>query len=83
MVKVHQNHEKSKKSDFHVFSMGKSRFSLTSVRETQRGVITPGPICAKMVLNEAQGLKGKSQEVSARKNIDSRRYIKKFGRGGG
>ena len=32
---------------------------------TQRCVITLGPIFIKMVLNQAQGLKKKSQEVSA------------------
>ena len=35
---------------------------------TQRRIITLGPICLKMVLNWAQGLKEKSHEVSARKN---------------
>ena len=46
-------------------------------------VITLGPIFIKMVLNRAQGLKEKSQEVSARKNNNRQRYNKKCRRGGG
>ena len=48
---------------------------------TQRRVIILGPIFIKMVLNRAQGLKKKSQEVSARKNDNRQRYNKKCRRG--
>ena len=56
-------------------------FRCTQRAITQRCVITLGPIFIKMVLNRAQGLKKKSQEVSARKNNNRQRYNKKC-RGG-
>ena len=56
-------------------------FVLTKRAITQRRVITLGPIFIKMVLNQAQGLKEKSQEVSARKNNNRQRYNKKCRRG--
>ena len=43
-------------------------FRCTQRAITQRRVITLGLIFIKMVLNRAQGLKKKSQEVSVRKN---------------
>ena len=43
----------------------------------QRRVITLGPIFKKMVLNQAQGLKKKSHEVSVRKDNNQLRYNKK------
>ena len=58
-------------------------FRCTQRAITQRRVITLGPIFIKMVLNRAQGLKEKSQEVSARKNNNQQRYNKKCRRGGG
>ena len=58
-------------------------FRCTQRAITQRRVITLGPIFIKMVLNRAQGLKKKSQEVSARKNNNQQRYNKKCRRGGG
>ena len=58
-------------------------FRCTQRAITQRRVITLGPIFIKMVLNQAQGLKKKSQEVSARKNNNRQRYNKKCRRGGG
>ena len=58
-------------------------FRCTQRAITQRRVITLGPIFIKMVLNRAQGLKEKSQEVSARKNNNRQRYNKKCRRGGG
>ena len=58
-------------------------FRCTQRAITQRRVITLGPIFIKMVLNRAQGLKDKSQEVSARKNNNRQRYNKKCRRGGG
>ena len=57
-------------------------FRCTQRAITQRRVITLGPIFIKMVLNRAQGLKEKSQEVSARKNNNRQRYNKKCRRGG-
>ena len=51
-------------------------FRCTQRAITQRRVITLGPIFIKMVLNWAQGLKEKSQEVSARKNNNRQRYNK-------
>ena len=56
-------------------------FRCTQRAITQRRVITLGPIFIKMVLNRAQGLKEKSQEVSARKNNNRQRYNKKCRRG--
>ena len=58
-------------------------FHCTQRAITQHRVITLGPIFIKMVLNQAQGLKEKSQEVSARKNNNRQRYNKKCRRGGG
>ena len=58
-------------------------FRCTQRAITQRRVITLGPIFIKMVLNWAQGLKEKSQEVSARENNNRQRYNKKCRRGGG
>ena len=58
--------------------MEKSVFRCTQRAVTQRHVITLGPIFIKMVLNQAQGLKEKSQEVWARKNNNRQRYNKKF-----
>ena len=60
---------------------GKSVFRCTQRAITQRHVITLGSIFIKMVLNRAQGLKEKSQEVSARKNNNRQRYNKKCRRG--
>ena len=57
-------------------------FRCTQRAITQRRVITLGPIFIKMVLNRAQGLKEKSQEVLARKNNNRQRYNKKCQRGG-
>ena len=51
-------------------------FRCTQRAITQRRVITLGPIFIKMVLNRAQGLKKKSQKVSARKNNNRQRYNK-------
>ena len=58
-------------------------FRCTQRAITQRRVITLGLIFIKMVLNRAQGLKEKSQEVSGRKNNNRQRYNKKCRRGGG
>ena len=60
---------------------GKSVFRCTQRAITQSRVIILGPIFIKMVLNRAQGLKEKSQEVSARKNNNRQRYNKKCRRG--
>ena len=56
-------------------------FRCTQRAITQRRVITLGPIFIKMVLNQAQGLEEKSQEVSTRKNCNQQRYNKKCRRG--
>ena len=61
---------------------GKSVFRCTQRAITQRRIITLGLIFIKMVLNRAQGLKEKSQEVSAQKNNNRQRYNKKCRRGG-
>ena len=58
-------------------------FRCTQRAITQRRVITLGSIFIKMVLNQAQGLKKKSQEVSTRKNNNRQRYNKKCRKGGG
>ena len=58
-------------------------FRCTRHAITQRRVITLGPIFIQMVLNRAQGLKKKSQEVSVRKNNNRQRYNKKCRGGGG
>ena len=75
--------KKTKKHDLCVISMENQFFRCTQRAITQRRVITLGPIFIKMVLNQAQGLKEKSQEVSARKNNNRQRYNKKCRRGGG
>ena len=74
---------KTKKHDLCVISMENQFFRCTQRAITQRCVITLGPIFIKMVLNWAQGLKKKSQEVSTRKNNNRQRYNKKCRRGGG
>ena len=61
--------------------MEKSFFRCTQRAVMQRRVITLGPIFIKMVLNQAQGLKKKSQEVWAQKNNNRQRYTKKCWRG--
>ena len=48
-------------------------FRCTERAIMQRRVITLGPIFIKIVLNRAQVLKKKSQEVSARKNNNRQR----------
>ena len=53
---------------------GKSVFRCTQRAITQRRVISLGLIFIKMDLNQAQGLKEKSQEVSAQKNNNRQRY---------
>ena len=60
---------------------GKTVFRCTQRAITQRRVITLGPIFINMILNQAQGLKEKSQEVSAPKNNNRQRYNKKCRRG--
>ena len=72
---------KTKKTRFVCNFNGKSVFCCTQRAITQRRVITLGPIFIKMVLNRAQGLKKKSQEVSARKSNNRQRYNKKYWRG--
>ena len=72
--------ENKKKHDLCVISIENQflvSFSLDQRSITQRHVITLGPIFLKMVLNQAQGLKEKSHEVSARKNNNRLRYNKK------
>ena len=60
--------KKRQKTRFVCNFNGKSVFRCTQRAITQRRVITLGPIFKNMTLNRAQGLKEKSQEVSARKN---------------
>ena len=55
---------------------GKSVFRCTHHAIMQRRVITLGPIFIKMDLNRAQGLKEKSQEVSAQKITTGRDITK-------
>ena len=74
--------KKDKKHDLCVISKENQFFRCTQRAITQHRVITLGPIFIKMVLNRAQGLKKKSQEVSARKNNNRQRYNKKCRRGG-
>ena len=57
-------------------------FCCTQRAITQLRVITLGLIFIKMVLNRAQGLKEKSQEVLAWKNNNQQRYNKKCRKGG-
>ena len=73
--------KKKQKTRFVCNFNGKSVFRCTQRVNTQRRVITLGPIFIKMVFNRAQGLKKKSQEVSARKNNIRQRYNKKCRRG--
>ena len=75
--------KKKKKKRFVCNFNEKSVFRCTQRAITQRRVITLGPIFIKMVLNRVQGLKKKSQEVSARKNNNRQRYNKKCRGGGG
>ena len=82
-MEVNPERQKDKKHDLCVISMENQFFRCTQRAITQRRVITLGPISIKMVLNWAQGLKEKSQEVSARKNNNRQRYNKKCWRGGG
>ena len=82
-MEVYPERQKDKKHDLCVISMENQFFRCTQRAITQRRVITLGPIFIKMVLNRAQGLKEKSQEVSARKNNNRQRYNKKCRRGGG
>ena len=74
--------KKKKKTRFVCNFNGKSVFRCTQRAITQRRVIALGPIFIKMVLNRAQGLKKKSQEVSARKNNNRQRNNKKMSKGG-
>ena len=78
-----ERQKRQKKNDLCVISMENQFFHCTQRASTQRRVITLGPIFIKMVLNWAQGLKEKSQEVSARKNNNRQRYNKKMSKGGG
>ena len=73
--------KKDKKHDLCVISMENQFFRCTQHAIMQRRVITLGLIFIKMVLNREQGLKEKSQEVSARKNNNRQRYNKKCRRG--
>ena len=75
--------KKNQKPQFVCNFNGKSVFRCTQRAITQRRVITLGPNFIKMVLNRAQGLKEKSQEVSTRKNNNRQRYNKKTVEGGG
>ena len=81
-MEVYPERQKRQKTRFVCNFNGKSVFRCTQRAITQRRVITLGPIFIKMVLNRAQGLKKKSQEVSARKNNNRQRYNKKCRRGG-
>ena len=74
---VYPERQKRQKTWFVCNFNGKSVFRCTQRAITQRCVITLGLIFIKMVLNRAQGLKKKSQEVSARKNNNWQRYNKK------
>ena len=57
-------------------------FRCTQRAITQRRIITLGSIfIKKIVLNRAQGLKEKSQEVSGRKNNNRQRYNNKLSKG--
>ena len=80
-MEVYLERQKDKKHDLCVISMENQFFRCTQRAITQRRVITLGPIFIKMVLNRAQGLKKKSQEVSAQKNNNRQRYNKKCRRG--
>ena len=80
-MEVYPERQKRQKTRFVCNFNGKSVFRCTQRAITQRRVITLGPIFIKMVLNQAQGLKKKGQEVSARKNNNRQRYNKKCRRG--
>ena len=82
-MEVYPERQKRQKTRFVCNFNGKSVFRCTQRAITQRHVITLSPIFIKMVLNRAQGLKEKSQEVSARKNNNRQRYNKKMSKGGG
>ena len=83
-MEVYPERQKRQKTRFVCNFNGKSVFRCTQRAITQRRVITLGPIFIKMVLNRAQGLKEKIQEVSARKKKKNnrQRYNKKCRRGG-
>ena len=76
-MEVYPERQKRQKTWFVCNFNGKSDFRCTQRAITQRRVITLGSIFIKMVLNRGQGLKEKSQEVSARKNNNRQRYNKK------
>ena len=80
-MEVYPERQKRQKTRFVCNFNGKSVFRCTQRAITQRRAITLGPIYIKMVLNRAQGLKKKSEEVSARKNNNRQRYNKKCRRG--
>ena len=80
-MEVYPGRQKRQKTQFVCNFNGKSVFRCTQRAITQCRIITLGPIFIKMVLNQAQGLKEKSQEVSARKNNNRQRYNKKCRRG--
>ena len=80
-MEVYPERQKRQKTRFVCNFNGKSVFRCTQHAITQRCVITLGSIFIKMVLNRAQCLKKKSQEVSARKNNNRQRYNKKCRRG--
>ena len=82
-MEVYPERQKRHKTRFVCNFNGKSVFRCIQRAITQRRVITLGPNFIKMVLNRAQGLKEKSQEVSVRKNNNRQRYNKKCRRGGG
>ena len=75
-MEVYPERQKKKKTRFVCNFNGKSVFRCTQRAIAQRRVITLGLSFIKMVLNRAQGLKEKSQEVSARKNNNRQRYNK-------
>ena len=82
-MEVYPERQKRRKTRFVCNFNGKSVFRCTQRAITQRRVITLGLIFIKIVLNRAQDLKEKSQEVSGRKNNNQQRYNKKCRRGGG
>ena len=71
-----------KKNNLCVILMENQFFRCTQRAITQRRVITLGPMFYKNGLNRAQGLKEKSQEVSARKNNNRQRYNENVEGGG-
>ena len=76
IVEVHPERQKRQKTRFVCNFNGKSVFRCTQRAITHCRVITLGLIFIKMLLNRAQGLKKKSQKVSARKNNNRQRYNK-------